>query len=74
MHPKKLICLVNFLIWFLKMLLRCESILTLFKMGLFGAVHEWKGWGRGKKAKYYTYPTMTKLGSYTLPKEDPKNI
>ena len=74
MHPKKLICLVNFLIWFLKLLLRCESILTLFKMALFGAVHEWRGWGREKKAKYYTYPTMTKLGSYTLPKEDPKNI
>ena len=22
----------------------------------------------------HTYPTMMKLGSYTLPKEDPKNI
>ena len=25
-----------------------------------------------KKANYHTYPTMMKLGSYTLPKEDPK--
>ena len=22
----------------------------------------------------HTYPTMMKLGSYTLPKEDPKNV
>ena len=44
-------------------------------MGIFGAAHGW--WG-DKKAPLpkicHTYPTMMKLGSYTLPKEDPKNI
>ena len=40
----------------------------------FGAAH---GWGL-KKALLpkicHTYPTMMKLGSHKLPKEDPKNI
>ena len=34
------------------------------------------GWGEGKKACLskicHTCPTLMKLGSYTLPKEDPK--
>ena len=53
--------------------------LTLFRMGIFGAGHGWGG-GRGGGAKYplpkirQTYPTMITLGSYTLPKEDPKNL
>ena len=38
-------------------------------MGFFGAAHGW--WG---EHFCYTYATMIKLGSYTLPKEDPKNI
>ena len=42
-------------------------------MGFFGAAHEWKGMD-GTKAKYHTYTTIMKLGSYTLPKEDPKKI
>ena len=41
-------------------------------MGTFEANH---GWGTvDKKAPLYTYLTMMKLGSYTLLKEDPKNI
>ena len=44
-------------------------------MGLLGAAH---GWGWGKKAPLpkicLTYPTMMKLGSFTLSKGDPKNI
>ena len=51
---------------------RCN--LTLFTMGLFWAAH---GWGRGAKRPTLpktcrTYRTMTKLGSYTLLKKDPK--
>ena len=43
--------------------------LTLFRMGIFEAAHGWrKGW------ICHTFPTMIKLGSYTLPQEDPKNI
>ena len=38
----------------------------------------WMGGGAGgKKApslKFVTYPAIMKLGSYTLPREDPKNI
>ena len=49
--------------------------LTLFRMGFFGAAHGWRG---GKKAPIpkicQTYPTLMKIGSYTLSKEDPKNI
>ena len=47
--------------------------LTLFRTGIFGAAYGWV-----KKAPLpkicYTHPTMMKLGSYNLPKEDPKNI
>ena len=49
--------------------------LTLFKMGTLGVAHRWAG---GKKAPLlkvcHTYPTIMTLCSYTLPKEDPKNI
>ena len=60
-------------LYFLKL-----SILTLFRMGFFGAAHRYGG-GGGKKAPLpkicHTYPTIMKLGhSYTLSKEDPKNI
>ena len=48
-------------------------------MGFFGAAHGSGGGGGGsKKAPLpkicHTYPTMVKLDSYTLPKEDSKNI
>ena len=54
-------------------------ILTLFRVGFFGAAHGWwggGGWGqKGPLPKIcHTYPAIMKLGSYTLPKEDPKNI
>ena len=49
-------------------------ILTLFRMGIFGGAHGWGG-GRPHLPKIcHTYRTMMKLGSCTLPKEDPKNI
>ena len=47
--------------------------LILFRMGFFGAPHGW-GAKRPPFLKSVTYPTMMKRGSYTLPKEDPKNI
>ena len=42
-------------------------------MGLFAAAH---GWGKGAPLSKicHIYPTMMKLDSYTLPKEDPKNL
>ena len=42
-------------------------------MDILGAAHGWgtKGLGGGRVP---TYPTIMKLGSYTLPKEDPKSI
>ena len=50
-------------------------ILTLFRMGIFRAAH---GWGVPKRPPLpkicHTYPAMMKRSSYTLPKEDPKNI
>ena len=50
--------------------------LTLFRMGFFGAAH---GCGGGAKRPSlhkicHTYLTMMEFGSYTLPKEDSKNI
>ena len=47
--------------------------------GLFRGCSRMGGGGGGsKKAPFpkiwHTYPTMIKLGSYSLPKEDPKNI
>ena len=51
------------------------NVLTLFRMGFLGSAH---GWGRGQKVPLskicHTSPTMMKLCSYTLPKEDQKNI
>ena len=42
-------------------------------MGLFGAAHRWGG--KDPLPKFcLTHPTLMKLGTYTLPKEDPKNI
>ena len=50
-------------------------MLTLFKMGFFGAAH---GWGPGQKTPLskicHTYPTLEETWHNTLPKEDPKNI
>ena len=54
-----------------------EVYLTLFRMGLFETAHEWGGGGQTDTPLLkicHTYPTMMKLGSYTLPKADPKNI
>ena len=45
-----------------------DRILTLFRMGFFGAAHGWRG-GRGGRKRTplpkicHTYPTMMKLGS-----------
>ena len=44
------------------------QLLTLFRMGFFGATHGLAGgWGGGKKASLpkicYTYPTVMKLGT-----------
>ena len=45
-------------------------------MGIFGGAHGWKGGAKRLPLPevWHTYPTMMELGSYTLPKEDPKNI
>ena len=45
----------EFVMWFQKTML-----LTLFRIGIFGAAHEWRG--------------NENWHSHTLPKEDPKNI
>ena len=45
-------------------------------MGFFGAAHGWGGgafWLPLPKIRHKN-PTMMKLDSYTLPKEDPKNV
>ena len=48
--------------------------LILFRMGIFGAAHQW-GTERPPLPKTcHIYPTMMKLGSYILPKKDRKNI
>ena len=54
--------------------LKSDTFLTLFRMGFFAAAHGWGGgafWPPLLKISH-TYPTMMKLGKYTLPKEDPK--
>ena len=50
-------------------------LLTLFSMGLFGAAYRW-GWGRAlplENLSHVSYIDET-WHSYTLPKENPKNI
>ena len=42
--------------------------------GFFGAAYGRGGTKRPPSLKSVTHPTMMKLGSYILPKEDPKNI
>ena len=57
------------------------KILTLFKMGFFGAAHGWWGAGgggegegqKGLNLSHISYNDET-WNSYTLPKKDPKNI
>ena len=47
--------------------------LALFRMDFLGVAHGW--WIKKPSLLLklrHTYPTLTKLGSYTLPKEDPK--
>ena len=47
-------------------------VLTIFRMGIFGAA---RGWALKKASLLkicHAYPTMMKLGSYTLPKKDQK--
>ena len=41
-------------------------------MALFGADQGWAK--KGRPLKSVTHPTTMKLGSYTLLKEDPKNV
>ena len=43
-------------------------------MGLFLAAHGWEAEKTPVLKTCHTYPTIIKLGSYTLPKEDAKNI
>ena len=54
------------------------DILTLFRMGLFGACRRSGGGGGVQKGLLpkicHTYPKKMKLGSYFLAKEDSKNI
>ena len=60
--------------WFVYKVLKF-CILTLFRMGFFGAVQGLEGDQKGPLPKIcHTYPTMMKLGSCTLPKEDLKSI
>ena len=49
-------------------------VLTLFKMGFFGAAHEWEWGQKGPLSKIcHTYPTMMKRGTVIpYPKKIPK--
>ena len=50
------------------------SFLTLFRMDFFGAAHEWGGEApRPQNLSHISYNDET-CHSYTLHKEDPKNI
>ena len=55
-----------------------KSTLTLFRMGFFGAVHGWGVGGGGVVVELshisYSDETWHSWHSYTLPKDDPKNI
>ena len=48
------------------------DFLSLFRMGIFVAAHRWGG--PKSPTSCHTYPTMTKLGSYSLPKGHPKSL
>ena len=55
-----------------------KMVLTQFRMGFIWAARR-LGWGGGQKKAplpkiCHTFPAIVKLDSYTLPKEDPKNI
>ena len=71
--------LINILLLLKKIrkIFKVVLFLTLFKMGIFGVAHVvGVGDGGAKRPpslRPMTHPTMMKLGSYTLPKEDPKN-
>ena len=64
------------LVFFSKFFTLLFYFLTLFRMGFFGAAHKWGGGQKGPPLPKICrkYPTMMKQQSYTLPKEDPKNI
>ena len=67
---------LKILLWLKKLKILCWGhtllvILTLFRMGFFGAA---QGWGGRQKANLHTYPTMMILGSYTLPKKDMNHV
>ena len=47
--------------------------LTLSRIGILGAADRW-GVKKSVHKICHTYPKMMKLGSYTLAKEDPKNM
>ena len=53
-----------------------KIVLTLIQDGHFRGCSGMGGGGKKVPLPkiYHTYPTMMKLGSYPLPKEDPKNI
>ena len=60
------------------MVLHNFYLLTLFRMGFFGAADGWRGGGikkapPPKNLSHISYNDET-WHSYTLPKEDPKNI
>ena len=86
MTSKTTCCICGFLVnvqasgkhkhWYDFIVERKHLFLTLFRMGIFGGAHGWKGGAKRLPLPevWHTYPTMMELGSYTLPKEDPKNI
>ena len=64
---------MKLLIWEIAKLVS-SSHLTLFRMGIFGAAHGWGGeWQKGQNLSHLCYNDGTGH-SYTLAKEDPKNI
>ena len=51
-----------------------KNDLNPFRMGFLGAAHRWGVKSPPLPKMCHAYLTMMKLGSYTLPKTDPKNI
>ena len=56
-----------------------ELMINPIQNGPLWSCSQVKGGGGGRKSPTFpkichTYPTMMKLGSYTLPEEDPKNV